>query len=105
MKAKVAQGNRIWENERLPKALQFGVRAVHYRINDGLWQEAQLVPPTLGRYTWTRFRFDWLAKPGRHVLETRTIDKRWNMQPEDQTEFNTGGYEFWTVPKFHIDVV
>lgn len=84
---------------------RFGVRAVQYRIDGGEWQTATLVPPTLGRYTWSRFRFDWTAEPGTHKLETRTIDNRWNMQPDKETEFNSGGYEFWSVPQFHVDVV
>ena len=84
---------------------QHGIRNVDYRINGGAWQPATLEPPTLGRYTWTRFRFDWDVTPGTYVIETRATDRRGNVQPETETEFNSGGYEFWTVPKFSVDVV
>ena len=84
---------------------QYGVARVDYRIDGGEWQPARLIGPNMRRYTWVRFQFDWDAKPGEHVLETRTTDLGAQKQPETQIAFNSGGYEFWGVPKFLVQVV
>ena len=86
-------------------APQYGVAYVEYRIDGGAWQRARVQGPNMLRYTWVRFHFDWDAKRGPLTLETRTIDLANQRQPEDQIAFNSGGYEFWGVPKFHVDVV
>jgi hypothetical protein len=52
-----------------------------------------------------RFAFDWAPAPGSYTIETRTSDFGGQSQPIDPIAFNSGGYEFWGVPKFHIDIV
>ena len=84
---------------------QFGVLRVDYRINGGEWQPARIRPPNLGRYTWVRYQFEWNATKGSHVIETRTTDIGGQKQPEGVIPFNTGGYEFWGVPKIPVEVV
>jgi DMSO/TMAO reductase YedYZ molybdopterin-dependent catalytic subunit len=86
-------------------APQFGVARVEYRINGGPWERARIQGPNMLKYTWVRFHFDWDAKPGTYLIETRTTDLGAQKQPESEIDFNSGGYEFWGVPKFHIDVV
>jgi sulfane dehydrogenase subunit SoxC len=86
-------------------APQYGVARVEYRVDGGPWQTARIQGPNMRRYTWVRFHFDWEAKPGPHILETRTTDLGAQKQPESEIAFNSGGYEFWGVPKFHVDVV
>ena len=85
-------------------APQHGVARVEYRIDGGRWQTATLRPPNLGRYTWVRFDFNWAPTPGRHVVETRVTDRARRVQPE-RVPFNAGGFDFWAVPKFHVEVV
>ena len=75
------------------------------RIDGGPWQRAQIQGPNLRRYTWVRFQLDWDAKVGAHSIETRTTDIAGQRQPVEPIAFNAGGYEFWGVPKFNIDVV
>jgi sulfane dehydrogenase subunit SoxC len=84
---------------------QHGIRHVDYRINRGPWRRAKLLPPVMGPYTWTRFSFNWDARPGQHVIETRATDKMMQTQPEEAIAFNSGGYEFWGVPRIPVQVV
>lgn len=84
---------------------QYGVARVDYRINGGAWTRARVLPPNLGRYTWVRFAFEWEASIGHHVIETRTTDLGAQRQPSTTVPFNSGGYEFWGVPKIPVEVV
>ncbi|MFM9939139.1 MAG: molybdopterin-dependent oxidoreductase [Hyphomicrobiaceae bacterium] len=84
---------------------QFGIARVDYRIDGGEWQRANIRGPNLGRYTWVRFSFDWDAKPGAHVIETRATDLAGQKQPDTTVPFNSGGYEFWGVPKIQLEIV
>jgi hypothetical protein len=68
------------------------VSAVEVSTDDGAtWQEAQLGPQELGRWAWRRWRYDWNAGPGRHVLACRARDEAGNEQP-DEARWNVGGY-------------
>jgi sulfane dehydrogenase subunit SoxC len=84
---------------------QYGVARVDYRIDGGPWQKARLQGPNMGRYTWVRFNFDWDATRGQHTIETRTTDLGAQRQPESTIAYNSGGYEFWGVPKIPVEVV
>jgi sulfane dehydrogenase subunit SoxC len=85
-------------------APRYGVQKVEYRIDGTAWQTARIEMPNLGRFAWVRFNFPWSPEAGRHLIETRTTDRKGNMQP-NSVRFNKGGYDYWAVPKFHIDVV
>ena len=85
-------------------APRYGVRRVEYRIDGGEWQTARIEMPNMGRFTWVRFDFPWEPQAGRHLIETRTTDRRNATQPET-VPYNQGGFNFWAVPKFHINVV
>ena len=85
-------------------APRYGTDMVEYRIDGADWQGARILGPNMGRFTWVRFQFPWLAKPGRHLIETRVTDLNGATQP-DTVPFNKGGFDYWAVPKFHIDVV
>ncbi len=85
-------------------APRYGVDSVEYRINGGDWEDAEIIQPNLGRFTWVRFNFPWNPSPGRHVIETRVTDNNGAEQPET-VPYNKGGFDFWAVPKFKIEVV
>lgn len=85
-------------------APRYGVRKVEYRIDGGAWQQARIELPNLGRFTWVRFDFPWSPETGRHLVETRVTDRKGATQPVT-VPFNKGGFDFWAIPKFHIDVV
>ncbi len=88
----------------LASAPRFGVKSVEYRIDGGPWQGGRLMGPNMGRFTWVRFQFPWVAPAGRHMIETRVTDLRGNVQPET-VPYNKGGFDFWAIAKFHVDVV
>lgn len=85
-------------------APRYGVRHVEYRIDGGVWRRARIEQPNLGRFSWVRFDFPWDAPAGFHQIETRVTDRRNNRQPET-VPFNKGGFDFWAVPKFKLEVV
>jgi DMSO/TMAO reductase YedYZ molybdopterin-dependent catalytic subunit len=82
---------------------QFGLAKVEYRIDGGAWQEARILAPNLGRYTWARFEFPWNATPGDHVIETRATDTRGTTQPAE-VPFNLLGMANNAIPRFRIRV-
>jgi sulfane dehydrogenase subunit SoxC len=84
---------------------QHGVRQVSYRIdNKGPWQQARILPPNLGKYTWVRFEFPWNATAGEHTIETRTTDNSGFSQPTT-VPANLLGMANGSIPKFRIRVV
>jgi sulfane dehydrogenase subunit SoxC len=85
-------------------APRHGVQKVEYRIDGKGWQTAQLEILNLGRFAWQRFEFPWSPEAGRHLIETRTTDRKGNTQP-DSVPFNRGGFDNWAIPKFHIDII
>jgi sulfane dehydrogenase subunit SoxC len=55
------------------------------------WADAELGPPTLGRWAWRAWRFEWDAQPGTYELCCRARDGSGNEQPLEPT-WNLGGY-------------
>lgn len=45
------------------------------------WTDAELVGQEGGQFTWQRFRYDWNASPGDHMLVSRATDDRGRGQP------------------------
>lgn len=80
-----------------------GVAKVEYRIDGASWQEARIVPPNLGRYSWVRFEFPWEATPGTHLVETRATDGAGQTQPAEMP-FNLLGMANNAIPRFRIGV-
>jgi DMSO/TMAO reductase YedYZ molybdopterin-dependent catalytic subunit len=69
------------------------------------WNEAQLDQPTLGRWAWQRWSFDWNdAEPGQHALACRARDKAGNTQPAE-ANWNVGGYANNEVQRVVVTVV
>lgn len=66
------------------------VAAVHYRIDDGPWQEAAIVSRNTAG-AWVRWQFNWCPDPGEHTIRVRATDERGNTQP-DATDWNELGY-------------
>ena len=56
------------------------------------WSDAELAGPQPD-YSWTRFQFDWNARPGDYTVMTRATDAAGNRQPE-RIPFNAKGYLF-----------
>lgn len=55
------------------------------------WSEAVLEPAAGHRWAWRRWRFEWTAVPGEHVLSARATDAEGGGQPLEQP-WNRGGF-------------
>jgi sulfane dehydrogenase subunit SoxC len=75
------------------------IRRVEYSVDRGVtWQPAALREPNLPR-AWTRWDFEWHARPGDHVIITRATDDHGNTQP-GSIPWNAQGYGY-NVPVPH----
>jgi sulfane dehydrogenase subunit SoxC len=69
------------------------IARVEYTIDRGtVWLPATLREPNLAR-AWTRWDFEWDARPGAHVITTRATDDRGNTQPPSVV-WNAQGYGY-----------
>jgi sulfane dehydrogenase subunit SoxC len=83
---------------------QAEVAAVEISTNGGAsWHEAELEPPTLGRWAWRGWAFHWDARPGEHELCCRARDAAGNRQPLEP-EWNLGGYANTAVQRVPVTV-
>ncbi|GAA2522287.1 molybdopterin-dependent oxidoreductase [Pilimelia columellifera] len=56
-----------------------GISAVRVQIDQGPWQEAELLPvPSID--TWVQWRLPWAASPGSHTLRVQAVDARGDAQ-------------------------
>jgi sulfane dehydrogenase subunit SoxC len=85
-------------------APQYGIKTIEVRVNGTGWQKVSPIDPIATSYRWSRFDFEWDVPAGRHVVETRVTDMNGTQQPMS-VPFNEGGFDFWAVPKFHIEAV
>lgn len=60
-----------------------GISAVQVRVDDGPWQDAELLDPALDD-AWRLWQSQWVAEPGRHQLTVRAVDGEGNPQIEDE---------------------
>jgi DMSO/TMAO reductase YedYZ molybdopterin-dependent catalytic subunit len=68
------------------------VTAVEVSTDDGrTWSAAALDEPDGHRWSWRRWRYDWTAAPGEHVLCARATDAEGRTQPLEQP-WNRGGF-------------
>lgn len=75
------------------------ISKVEYSVDRGwAWQSAILREPNIAR-AWTRWDFEWEARPGDHVILTRATDDRGNTQPAS-IQWNAQGYGY-NVPVPH----
>ncbi len=75
------------------------IARVEYTLDDGTtWQAATLREPNVAR-AWTRWDFEWDARPGKHVIATRAVDDQGNTQPSSIL-WNAQGYGY-NVPVPH----
>ncbi|MFC0864065.1 sulfite oxidase [Sphaerimonospora cavernae] len=66
------------------------IDAVHYRVDDGPWQAAE-IGTRQETGAWVRWQFRWDAQPGDHAIRVRATDDRGRTQPE-RTSWNALGY-------------
>lgn len=68
------------------------VTRVEVSTDDGRgWRRAEVAPEGGHRWAWHRWRYDWTATPGEHVLSARATDAEGHTQPLRQP-WNRGGF-------------
>lgn len=72
----VTVGGVAWAQRR-------GISAVQVRVDDGPWQDTELLDPDVID-AWRLWKWTWDAEPGRHQLTVRAIDGAGNPQTEKQ---------------------
>ena len=55
------------------------------------------------KYAWTKWKFNWSAKPGYHILSCRATDETGRTQPASP-KFNVGGFENNSIQKVEVFV-
>ncbi|MFM7756105.1 MAG: molybdopterin-dependent oxidoreductase [Actinomycetota bacterium] len=78
-----------------------GVGAVEIRIDDGDWMSAELTADVTDD-AWRVWRFDWMATPGRHVVQVRATDKNGEIQTGDITPVAPDGATGWHTRRFTV---
>jgi DMSO/TMAO reductase YedYZ molybdopterin-dependent catalytic subunit len=71
-----------------------GVERVEVQVDDGDWQEAELVP-AVNAVTWVQWTYGWDAEPGRHVLRVRATDGTGTTQTEERASIVPDGVSGW----------
>ena len=66
------------------------ISEVEFGIN-GKWEKAKILDK-VGKYAWTKWVFDWNARPGRYILQCRAKDELGCEQPT-KPKWNLGGFE------------
>jgi hypothetical protein len=71
-----------------------GIEAVEVRVDGGSWQPAQLATQDTVD-TWRLWRYDWDARPGRHILQVRAIDDTGALQTGQEAPPPPNGATGW----------
>jgi DMSO/TMAO reductase YedYZ molybdopterin-dependent catalytic subunit len=91
----VVFGGVAWAQNR-------GVRAVEIRIDDGMWQPAQL-GASYSNETWRMWSFPWQAKrPAKHTITVRATDNTGAAQTADQVGTVPDGATGWHTVDFTV---
>lgn len=91
----VVFGGVAWAQNR-------GVRAVQVRIDDGVWQPAQL-GASYSNETWRLWSFPWQAKsPGKHTITVRATDNTGAVQTADRVGTFPDGATGWHTVDFAV---
>jgi DMSO/TMAO reductase YedYZ molybdopterin-dependent catalytic subunit len=91
----VVFGGVAWAQNR-------GVRLVEVRIDDGVWQPAEL-GASYSNATWRLWSFHWQAKsPGKHSITVRATDNTGATQTADRAETVPDGATGWHTVEFTV---
>jgi DMSO/TMAO reductase YedYZ molybdopterin-dependent catalytic subunit len=91
----VVFGGVAWAQNR-------GVRAVEVRIDDGVWQPAEL-GASYSNATWRLWSFPWQAKsPGKHTITVRATDNTGATQTADRVDTVPDGATGWHTVDFTV---
>jgi DMSO/TMAO reductase YedYZ molybdopterin-dependent catalytic subunit len=75
-------------------AHNIGIEKVEVKIDWDDWREANL-GPELNNSTWRQWWIDWDAKPGKHKLQVRAINKKGDIQTSVKKDVLPNGAQGW----------
>ena len=79
---------------------------VEVRIDNGEWQEAQLIKgKEHGKWSWCLWKWKGIVEPGKHTIWSRATDKGGNVQESERSEWNLRGIAYNGYGEAGIDVV
>ncbi len=58
-----------------------GISKVEVQVDEGGWQEAELIAPPLSPLNWVLWRYGWPYEAGRHTVSVRAYDDSGQLQP------------------------
>jgi hypothetical protein len=61
-----------------------GISKVEVQVDDGDWQEAELIAPPLSSLNWMLWRYSWPYEEGRHSVAVRAYDGSGQLQETDR---------------------
>jgi DMSO/TMAO reductase YedYZ molybdopterin-dependent catalytic subunit len=73
-----------------------GIEKVEVKIDWDEWREANL-GPELNNSTWRQWWLDWDAKPGKHRLQVRAINKNGDIQTSVKKDVLPNGAQGWHI--------
>lgn len=80
------------------------IREVALTTDGGkVWDSTKLGTQS-GAYSWVRWTYSWLAKPGEYVLMSRALDSAGLRQPIDRDRTRKDAYELNSCPPLHCTV-
>ena len=82
--AQVVVGGIAWAGAR-------GIERVEVQVDDGAWNEAQLLSPPLSPLSWVQWRYDWPHQSGRHKFSVRCFDGTGDLQTTEGSSARPNG--------------
>ena len=70
------------------------VESVEVKINSDAWRQATL-GPDLANTSWRQWWIEWDAKPGKHTLSVRAINKNGDTQTDVKKDVLPDGAQGW----------
>ena len=72
------------------------LRAVQVRIDDGPWQNAEIIEGRDAEHAWKFWRMDWdRPSPGKHTITSRGVTMAGTIQPALDDPYLAGKHTYW----------
>lgn len=68
-----------------------GISKVEVQVDEGNWQEAELIAPPLSPLSWVLWRFSWPYEEGRHKVAVRAYDGSGQLQETERRPTQPSG--------------
>lgn len=68
-----------------------GISKVEVQVDEGTWQEAELIAPPLSSLNWMLWRYEWPFEAGRHNLNVRAYDGEGLLQESERRAARPNG--------------